>query len=118
MAQPNLSPQNQLPSGQSPQGLGCLLRLYWMVLGYLVAVLCGVSIINHHGDFSFVDVIYWLALAGVLVARWWDIHHCHGTRADGQPATMRDWTVQAVLTGVGGAVGWILIHLVRLRGWW
>lgn len=118
MAQPDKSSKDQAAPTNPVQGAGCLFRLYWMVLGYLIAVLCGVSIINHHGDFSFVDIIYWLALGGVLVARWYDIQKFGGTRADGQPASMRDWTVQAVLTGVGGVVAWILIHFVRIQGLW
>ncbi|MBC7353382.1 MAG: hypothetical protein H5U08_13555 [Thermogutta sp.] len=118
MVQPDNSSQGQPTPEQTQSPAGCLLRLYWMIFGYLLAVLCGVSIVNHHGDFSFVDVIYWLALGGVLLARWVDISRYQGTRTDGQPATMRDWKVHAILTVVGGVIGWVLIHWVRLSGWW
>jgi hypothetical protein len=120
MAQPDHSPhQSAASSSETRQNTaGCLLRLYWMIVGYLIAVLCGVSIVNHHGDFSIVDVIYWVAILGVLAARWVDIKRFGGTRADGQAATMRDWTVHAVITMIAAGIGWIGIHWVRLQGLW
>lgn len=120
MAQPDRSPNQPTTSSSEPQqsAAGCLLRLYWMIIGYLIAVLCGVSIVNHHGDFSIVDVIYWLAVLGILAARWVDISRFGGTRADGQLATKRDWTIHAVITLIAAGIGWIGIHFVRLQGLW
>ena len=120
MAQPDRPSRQSNESSSEPKQhvSGCLLRLYWMIGGYLIAVLCGVSIINHHGDFSFVDVIYWLSIIGILAARWVDIKKFGGTRADGQTATVRDWTVHAIATVVGCGIGWIIIHFVRLQGLW
>ncbi|MGQ9504183.1 MAG: hypothetical protein ACUVQG_05225 [Thermogutta sp.] len=120
MAQPDRRSDqlSRSPSESQQNAAGCLLRLYWMIFGYLIAVLCGVSIVNHHGDFSLVDIIYWLAILGILAARWVDIQRFGGTRADGQSATMRDWTIHAVATLVVAVIGWIVIHFVRLQGLW
>lgn len=120
MAQPDRTPNQPAASSSEPQQstAGCLLRLYWMIIGYLIAVSCGVSIVNHHGSFSVVDAIYWLALLGVVAARWVDIKHFGGTRADGQSATMRDWSVHALITVIAAVIGWLGIHWVRLQGLW
>ncbi len=120
MAQPDRSPHQavETPSEAPQSPAGCLLRLYWMIGGYLIAILCGVSIVNHHGDFSLVDLIYWLAILGILAARWVDIKRLGGTRADGQVATMRDWRTHAITTVVAGVIGWIVIHFARLQGLW
>lgn len=120
MAQPDRRNHRSNESSSEPQqhASGCLVRFYWMIGGYLIAVLCGVSIINHHGDFSLVDIIYWLAIIGVLAARWVDVKKLGGTRADGQAATMRDWSIHAAVTVVAAVIGWVIIHFVRLRGLW
>ncbi len=95
---------------------GCLVRLYWMVVGYLIAVICGVSIINHHGSFSMVDVVYWLAVAGIIAARYLDVVRFGGTRTDGKPATLADWKRHAAINVVLAIVGWAVIHFVRING--
>ncbi|GAB6165312.1 hypothetical protein JCM19992_13120 [Thermostilla marina] len=95
---------------------GCLVRLYWMVVGYLIAVICGVSIINHHGSFSVVDVVYWAAVAGIIVARYVDVVKFQGTRTDGKPATLADWKRHAAINVAVAIVGWAVIHFVRISG--
>lgn len=103
---------------QESQAAGCLLRLYWMVFGYLLAIVSGISIINHQGAFSVVDIFFWLAVLGIPAARWVDIHKFKGMRADGQPATMRDWMVHTIGTLLVALVGWLFIHYVRVLGIW
>lgn len=107
------TPRTPEPPSTDTAG-GCLIRLYWMVAGYLIAVICGVSIINHHGSFSVVDVVYWLAIGGILVARYVDIHKCQGVRADGEPATMADLKWHAIILLPVAVVAWLVIHFVWL----
>lgn len=120
---PTTAPQTSSPSPQpSPESptpepmSGCLLRLYWMIGGFLIAVLCGVSVVNHHGGFSVVDLIYWAAILGVPAARYADMTKFNGRRADGGPMTLADWRRFSLAVVVAGIIGWVLIHWVRFQG--
>lgn len=95
---------------------GCLLRLYWMIGGFLIAVLCGVSVVHHQGGFSPVDIVYWAAILGVPAARYADMRHFNGRRADGEPMTLADWKRFTVLAVIAGLIGWVAIHWVRFQG--
>ncbi len=95
---------------------GCFVRLYWMIVGFSVAVLCGVSIGNHQGGFSVVDAIYWAALLGALVARYVDMQKFAGRRADGAPMTLADWKRFSLIVLAAGLIGWVCVHWVRFQG--
>ncbi|MGQ9607326.1 MAG: hypothetical protein ACUVTW_14095 [Thermogutta sp.] len=116
---PQVSSQSPRPSPQapSPESMGgCLLRLYWMIGGFLIAVLCGVSVVHHQGGFSLVDIVYWAAILGVPAARYADMRHFNGRRADGEPMTLADWKRFSVLVVIAGLIGWVAIHGMRLQG--
>ena len=108
---PQPSPEAPAPE---PMG-GCLLRLYWMSGGFLIAVLAGVSVVHHQGGFSAVDVLYWAAILGVPVARYVDMQRFHGRRADGEPMTLADWRRFTIAVLIAGLIGWVIIHWVRIQ---
>jgi hypothetical protein len=104
--------------GQPVEGAsGCLLRVYWMLLGNALVFLCAYLIAQAGGLFSAVDVFYWLAVAGLLGARYVDVRYMNGRTAEGQPATTRDW--RRYRLGVLGVsvVLWGAVHLVGLAAW-
>ncbi|NMC19113.1 MAG: hypothetical protein GYA33_01725 [Thermogutta sp.] len=116
---PQASSQAPEPSPQTPPPEpigGCLLRLYWMIGGFLIAVLCGVSVVSHQGGFSAVDVIYWAAVLGIPLARYVDMTKFAGRRADGEPTTLADWRRFSLAVVIAGIVAWALIHWMRLQG--
>jgi hypothetical protein len=94
--------QPEPQEGQPPEGAsGCLLRVYWMLLGNALVFLCAYLIVQAGGALTLVDAVYWLAVAGLLGARYVDVRYMEGRTAEGQPATMRDW--QRYRLGVLGA---------------
>lgn len=116
---PQVSSQSPRPSPESPPPEpmgGCFLRLYWMIGGFLITVLCGVSVVQHQGGFSVVDIVYWTAILGVPAARYTDMRYFNGRRADGEPMTLADWKRFSLLTLIAGLIGWVAIHWVRLQG--
>lgn len=116
---PQVSSQSPRPLAESPPPEpmgGCFLRLYWMIGGFLIAVLCGVSVVQHQGGFSVVDIVYWAAILGVPAARYADMRYFNGRRADGEPMTLADWNRFSLLTLIAGLIGWVAIHWVRFQG--
>jgi len=91
--EPDLSPsQQEQPEQQATEGAsGCLLRVYWMMLGNALVAVCAYLIVQAGGALTPVDVVYWLAAASLVAARYVDVRYMEGRTAEGQPATMRDW---------------------------
>jgi len=112
--QPRHEDPNRLERKQereAPEGAsGCLLRVYWMLLGNALVFLCAYLIVQADGALTLVDAVYWLAVAGLVGARYVDVRYMEGRTAEGQPATMRDW--QRYRLGVLGtsAVLWGAVH--------
>ncbi len=98
----------QQPSGSS---LGCLVRLFWMVLGNCALALCLIGIVQEQClSLGVLDAIFWLTVASLLIVRYVDVRHLGGTTTDGQPATMRDyWRYAGILLGVSLAA-WLAAY--------
>ncbi len=99
---------------QQTTNYGCLLRLFWMMVGNIALFLCGIAIYqNPTGYLSIADALYW-ALAGCLVAaRFADVQYYEGTTAEGNPATLADWRRYALLVVIVAVIGWLVIHAAR-----
>lgn len=99
---------------------GCLVRIFWMMLGYLILIFAAISIAKTPSAtrLSIADLVWWATVAGIIAARYWDITAFGGKRADGQsPATMADWKRFSVLVFIATAIVWALLHvLAAYRG--
>ena len=84
---------------------GCLLRLFWMMIGNVLLLFCAYGIIQHRSSvLSIADALYWAIVGSLLATRYVDIRYFHGTTGDGDPASLADWrryTVLVVLVAVG-----------------
>ncbi len=90
---------------------GVLLRLWWMLIGNLILVLCLIFIVQHHGVFFHAaDPVFGGAVISLILARYVDIRCCRGLTATGTPATMRTWVRYTVFLAVGAPVVWALAH--------
>lgn len=97
------------------RGVGCLARLFWMMLGYLVLLFAGVAIAQapRRWSLSEADLAYWGTLAGMIAARYGDIRYLGGRTSDGQQlATWADWKRYSLLLLAFGFVIWIVLHAV------
>ena len=92
---------------------GCLLRLFWMVVGNVILLFCAYGIIQHPSSLlGIADVFYWAIVGSLLAARYVDIRYFQGTTSDGDPASLADWrryTVVVVLVTTGL---WLVAHAI------
>ncbi|MFA6568218.1 MAG: hypothetical protein WCS96_08420 [Victivallales bacterium] len=104
--------ENSLSSENNP---GCLLRLYWMLLGnVIILVLAGMT--AKTGNLLLYGSIYLVVAATVIMARYADIRYCSGHKADASgPATMGDWRKYAASALVVYLIILIVIVAVKSR---
>jgi hypothetical protein len=97
---------------------GCLLRLFWMMLGNLALLAAAYGIVeNSAASFGLADVFYWAIVGALLWARYADIRYMNGRTAEGQPATMAHCQRYAVILVAVSTGLWIIAHvLARLLG--
>jgi hypothetical protein len=96
----------------SESSSGCLLRLFWLLLGNAMLVIVAIQIpARAGGSFTGLDALYWLFVLMILAARYADIRYYKGTTAEGKPSTLEDWRRHAfVLVLVAGAA-WLAAHV-------
>lgn len=110
-----MSHESSEPTRQRDRGLGCLARLFWMVLGYLLLLFAAIEVVKRSGGWSLsvADLVYWAILAGMLAARYGDIRYFGGRTSDGQqPATWADWRRYSAILAILGLLLWIILHAV------
>ena len=56
---------------------------------------------------SFLDIIYWVAIASLVLARYIDVQVLKGQTAYGESATMRHWRNYATLVTGIATVAWL-----------
>ncbi len=96
---------------------GCLLRLFWMMIGNVILLLCAYGIIQHRSSvLSTADAFYWAIVGSLLAARYVDIRHLCGTTAEGDPATMAHWRRYATVLGVVSTSLWLGAHAIAYYG--
>ncbi|HBC87223.1 MAG TPA: hypothetical protein DCZ94_09735 [Lentisphaeria bacterium] len=84
----------------SENSSGCLLRLYWMLLGNII-LLASVVMIAKTGDLILYGSAYIIVAATVIIIRYVDIRFYAGHKADDSgPATMDDWKKYAMTASV------------------
>ena len=97
-------------------GLGCLIRLAWMLIGTIALMfsLRGVWISRHSG-ITWHDYIFWLVIVMMVALRYVDITWMGGQTVKGDPATRAHWRRFALILLLGGLVLWLVVHaLTRL----
>lgn len=102
--------QERQTSPSSDNNLGCLLRVYWMMVGNALVAFAAYNIAQTRGELTLTDVIYWLFVASLIAARHVDIRHLHGLTSEGQPASMRDWRQYSLRVLAISAAVWIAAH--------
>ena len=95
------------------QGQGCLIRIFWIIIGNVLLVLF-VSRIHIAGELSLFDLAYWTTVAAMVAARYIDVYRFHGATASGEPATPEHFRRYAYCLGAGALVVWCLVHASHL----
>ncbi len=104
-----------IPSAPPRSAQGFLLRIYWMIAGPVLLFFCIVFLVEKRPPMpSPLDLIFALAAAGLVLARYADIRWCDGTSADGQPASPTDFRRYARWVAAGAIAAWAL---ARVPSW-
>ena len=107
------------PTTSSAQtgALGCLVRLYWMMLGHAVLFFSLLLIARAGGlALSAADVVYWAAVFSLVVIRYVDVRYLGGSTSTGQPASLSDWRRYALLLTLLSLVAWAAAHGLAYAG--
>ena len=98
--------------------LGVLARLWWMLGGNVLLAFSLIFIFRNEGSFFHpADWVFWIAMATLVLVRYFDIRFFDGQTATGEQASMTNWTRYAVLLTVCSALLWALAHAAnRLVG--
>ena len=98
---------------EGQNGVGCLLRLFWMVIGNFVLVLCVIGMAQQGtGGLGLLDVLYWATAAAVLAARYADVAVFHGRTSDDRQATLADWRRHVLVLLPLAAIAWVAVRLL------
>lgn len=102
-----------VPASPDSRPKGCLLRLFWMLVGNFMLVLTAVHIARREGGFfSLADIVFWGIVPLLIAARYFDIRHGAGETATGEPATMKHWVRYTWLLPAVSLVVWTIAHLL------
>ena len=106
-------------SGSGSAGTaGCLLRVFWLFLGFIILFFVGYFIATRPAasrlSLSIFDAVYWAVAAAMAGARYLDVRCCSGKTATGEPATARHALRYALLLAAAAAAVWVGAHLVPL----
>jgi hypothetical protein len=97
----------------NPSNTTILARGFWTTIGpLLLLTLLAIILTTGRGWLTAVDVIFFLALGGLLAARV--IEHRGGDpqTATGQPATQDDLRFYLMVTPLAGLIAWVLANAI------
>jgi hypothetical protein len=88
-------------------------RGFWTALGpLLLLTLLAIIISTGSGWLTAVDALFFLTLAGVLAARWFEFRGGDPQTATGQPATRDDLRFYLLVTPIVGLIAWVLANAI------
>ena len=106
-------PEKKVDPADQMSGVGCLVRLGWMMFGNAALAICIVTIATHTGSFlSAADAVFWVVVPLLIWLRHYDITRMHGQTTSGQPATLTHWKRYAGLLVAFAVVAWAAAHAV------
>lgn len=92
------------------QAKGCLLRMYWMLLGNALVAIFAYRIVELGGAITGMDIFYWLGAASLVIARYVDIRFLGGTTSEGEPATIKHWKRYSSRVLAVSVILWLVVH--------
>ena len=88
-----------------------LTRLYWMMLGPLILAVDALALIRRSGDWLCgPSILFLVILAGLPLARWWELRSGNAKTSMGETATPDDVRRYAIITIAVGLVVWAAAH--------
>lgn len=92
---------------------GCLLRLFWLVLGNATIFLSLATVAVTRAPLpSYLDVIVLIAVISMIAVRWLEIARFGGRTLGDEPASPRHWRRYVVSLVSATLAAWALAHLL------
>ena len=93
---------------------GLFAKLFWTFLGNAILLFTAISIFLHKGEILHTaDIVFWVTVAAIIIARYLDIKIWNGFTATGQPASMAHWRKYVVVLLIGSTATWIILHVTN-----
>jgi len=106
------APTNQ-PIDKQSGILAILARPFWMFLGNFAIMICAANILmGESGSTKASDIIFWGAVAAMIIVRFLDIKFLDGQTSTGGPATLAHWRKYAIVLIIISAILWSAVHAV------
>jgi hypothetical protein len=94
--------------------LGLFAKVFWTLLGNAVLLFTLISIFQHKGEILHTaDIVFWVTVAALIIARYLDIKFFNGLTITGLPASMTHWRKYAVVLLICSTVIWVLSHIIN-----
>jgi hypothetical protein len=104
------APTNQ-PIDKQSGILAILARPFWMFFGNFVLMICAANILMGESSSNRTsDIIFWCAVAAMIIVRLLDIKFLNGQTATGEPASVKHWRRYAIMLVLISAVIWAAAH--------
>lgn len=104
---------NQTISAQE-SGLGMLFRIFWMFLGNVILLIFLIWIFeNENKSLGIKDMIYWIIVCLLIIARYIDIKKLGGLTVTGSPASMSIWYRYTVFMAILAGLLWGIVYLIK-----
>ncbi len=99
---------------RSDSQLALIGRLFWMMAGPACLLVSTILILNspRTGWHTGADIVYWIALAGMILGRWVEHRGGNPRNGMGEPATASDLRRYIVVTALAGTAIWVAVNIV------
>lgn len=94
----------------APMGcMGLIMRMLWLIVGNMALYIIAAVIFMRH-TFSYIDIVFWVVIAGLILIRYIDITRMNGLTSNNKPATLKHWRMYVIKLLAASAALWGLAH--------
>ena len=109
-----MSKQNNQPIEKYDSVFSLFVRVFWSLIGDVIAFFVLVAILQHKGKiFYTADIIFWGVVAALIFARYLDVKLWPGTAEKGTPVTIARWRKYAIVLLICSTVLWVIAHVIN-----
>jgi hypothetical protein len=89
-------------------------RIFWMMAGPFCLLFCAVLILNRPGSgwLTGVDLVYWLAVVGMILGRYSEYWGGAPRNAMGEPGTAAELRRYTAMVAIAGPAIWVAANMV------
>lgn len=99
---------------RSDSQLALVGRVFWMMAGPACLLVCTILILSPPGTgwHTGADIMYWIALAGMILGRWVEHRGGNPRNGMGEPATASDLRRYIIVVAIVGSAIWVAANIV------